>query len=150
MKNHLFLSVAAIALSTAFGFAAANADTLDAAGNVTSGVDVTTEGSSGSAKTDLNTAATVDTPNANISIAGAATASGSFTVDDINAERPFGDMIFDPDQTLEQLNMAMTIDQRMELDERCDVIVNNMDVYKTDTTQWCVTYIDWKKMHPQG
>jgi hypothetical protein len=144
VRKTLFLSSAALALTASLGIGAACA--IDAEANVEAGVEATVGESGGSATASTTTAA--NTEAGNVSAAAAATATGRFTVDDIDANLPFGQIPVDPTQTPEQLTAGLSDDQRLELQERCGVIIANPDHYQVETMEWCTTYLDWRKMQP--
>jgi hypothetical protein len=135
VKTHLTASLSAIALVAALALPAMAADsTTNAAAGVNAGVNA---GASAAGVDATTTAST--------------SASGSFTVDNVTKDKPFGDITFDQSQTPDQATMSLSDAQKQELQSRCDVIANNPTAYNNDTSSWCTTYLNWwKQNHPNG
>jgi hypothetical protein len=135
MKTKLTASLSAIALAAALSLPAIAADNSTTVG---AGVNAGVNATAGAAGVDASTTASTS-------------ASGSFTVDNVTKDNPFGDITFDQSKTPEEGTMALTDAQRLEVEQRCDVVKNNPNAYNNDTSSWCMTYLDWwKKNHPNG
>ncbi len=133
MKNRFIVSISALALAAAVTLPAFAAET-------------TTNATAGAAAT-----AGVKAPGADATVTASTEASGSFTVQNVAPETPFGAITFDPKKTPDELATTLTADQQKELGQRCQVVSDNQTVYNQDTSVWCTTYLDWwKKNHPAG
>ncbi|HVY19704.1 MAG TPA: hypothetical protein VHA70_06440 [Bauldia sp.] len=140
MKNHLVVSISALALAAALALPATAANvtgTLSGSSDTATGAGAG-DGTGAGAAVDATTTASTS-------------ASGSFTVDNVLKDKPFGDIAFDQSKTPDEATMALSDAQKLEIQQRCDVVANNPNAYNNDTSVWCTTYLDWwKKNHPAG
>ncbi len=132
MKKQLVISISALALIGSLAapvFAASTTATVGAA-------------ASGSATTPAADA------NANVAV----NSSTTLTVNDVTKDKPFGPIIVDQSKQPTDTDLAaLTDEQKLELNKRCDIVGNNAALYNNDTSVWCTAYIDWyKKSHPAG
>jgi hypothetical protein len=137
VKKQLILSISALALAAAFSLPA----TAD---------DATTNAAAG-ATTGVNAGANAAGVGVDASTTASTSAASTFTVDNVLKDKPFGDIVFDQSKTPDEATMALTDPQRLELQQRCSVVIDNPNAYNNDTSTWCTSYLDWwKKNHPAG
>lgn len=89
--------------------------------------------------------ATTPAGNASAKANADASATAAVTIDNIDTTAPFGDLTVDPTQTPDQVFTAIAEDRRPELENRCQVVVDNSAKFEASTATWCQSYLDWKK-----
>jgi len=76
--------------------------------------------------------------------------TAALTLDQIDANKPFGDMSVDQTKSPADVYAGLSVDQRVNLQARCDLIAKNPQQFGTVPT-WCITYLDWQRNnHPNN
>jgi hypothetical protein len=66
---------------------------------------------------------------------------GPMSIDDIDVNNPFGDIVFDRSQEMAQIDQGFSEAQRQEMHQRCDLIASNKGKFAdADVPGWCSSY----------
>lgn len=132
MKKQLVISISALALIGSLAVPAIAASTSATVGAAVSG------------------SATTPAADANANVA--ANSSTTLTTSDVLKDKPFGEIAIDQTKQPTDADLAALSDaQKLELTNRCDIIMQNSANYDAATSFWCQSYTDWyKKNHPAG